>query len=121
MPGVAAGSLGHSTDNCGLRIVDCGLTAVDRIRNPKSAILARLIPMIALARKYRPKQFADLIVQTHVAAALRGAVAAGRGSHGYLLPGPRGGGNTPGARNPALALNCGRGGARGAGGGPRRG
>ena len=31
--------------------------------------------MIALARKYRPKQFADLIVQDHVAAALRGAVA----------------------------------------------
>ena len=34
--------------------------------------------MIALARKYRPKQFADLIVQDHVAAALRGAVAQGR-------------------------------------------
>src|SRR5205823_5513801 len=90
MPGVAAGSLGHSTDNCGLRIVDCGLTAVDRIRNPKSAILARLIPMIALARKYRPKQFADLIVQTHVAAALRGAVAAGRGGPAPSLGRPRG-------------------------------
>ena len=41
--------------------------------------------MIALARKYRPKQFADLIVQDHVAAALRGAVAHGRTAHGYLF------------------------------------
>ena len=31
--------------------------------------------MIALARKYRPKRFSDLIAQDHVAAALRGAVA----------------------------------------------
>src|SRR5207249_2108367 len=34
--------------------------------------------MIALARKYRPKRFSDLIVQEHIGAALRGAVAAGR-------------------------------------------
>src|SRR5437867_1177650 len=44
--------------------------------------------MIALARKYRPKQFADLIVQDHVAAALRGAVAQGRVAHGSLFAGP---------------------------------
>jgi len=36
--------------------------------------------MIALARKYRPQQFTDLIAQDHVAAALRGAVAQGRWS-----------------------------------------
>ena len=41
--------------------------------------------MIALARKYRPKRFADLLVQDHVATALRGAVAKGRVGHGYLL------------------------------------
>ena len=62
--------------------------------------------MIALARKYRPKQFSDLIVQDHVAAALRGAVAQGRVAHGYLFAGPRGTGKTTAARILAMALNC---------------
>ncbi|MGH7547167.1 MAG: DNA polymerase III subunit gamma/tau [Gemmatimonadales bacterium] len=62
--------------------------------------------MIALARKYRPKQFVDLIVQDHVAAALRGAVARGRVAHGYLFAGPRGVGKTTAARILAMALNC---------------
>ena len=54
--------------------------------------------MIALARKYRPKQFSDLIAQDHVAGALRGAVAQGRVAHGYLFAGPRGVGKTTAAR-----------------------
>jgi DNA polymerase III subunit gamma/tau len=62
--------------------------------------------MIALARRYRPKRFSDLLVQDHVAAVLRGAVARGRVGHGYLLTGPRGVGKTTAARILAMALNC---------------
>jgi DNA polymerase III subunit gamma/tau len=62
--------------------------------------------MIALARKYRPTHFADLVAQDHVAAALRGAVASGRTAHGYLFAGPRGVGKTTAARVLAMALNC---------------
>ena len=62
--------------------------------------------MISLARKYRPRHFADLLVQDHVATALRGAVAKGRVGHGYLLTGPRGTGKTTAARILAMALNC---------------
>src|SRR5918999_3880324 len=81
MSGVASGRLGHST-------------------------LPPLNPMLALARRYRPKQFSDLLVQDHVAAVLRGAVARGRVGHGYLLTGPRGVGKTTAARILAMALNC---------------
>ncbi len=61
---------------------------------------------LALARKYRPRRFSDLLVQDHVAQVLRGAIVSGRVGHGYLLTGPRGVGKTTAARILAMALNC---------------
>jgi DNA polymerase III subunit gamma/tau len=61
---------------------------------------------VALARKYRPKNFASVAVQSHVSNTLKGAIARGRVAHGYLLCGPRGTGKTTLARVLAMALNC---------------
>ena len=73
---------------------------------PSGLGYSRLAMSLALARKYRPKSFSDVAVQSHVSNTLRGAIARGRVAHGYLLSGPRGVGKTTLARVLAMALNC---------------
>ena len=59
-----------------------------------------------LARKWRPKTFADLVGQEHVVKALQNALGKGRLHHAYLLTGTRGVGKTTIARILAKSLNC---------------
>ncbi|MDH5287109.1 MAG: DNA polymerase III subunit gamma/tau [Betaproteobacteria bacterium] len=60
----------------------------------------------ALARKWRPKTFAELVGQEHVVTALTNALTRGRLHHAYLLTGTRGVGKTTIARILAKSLNC---------------
>ena len=63
-------------------------------------------PALALARKWRPRGFADLKGQAHVVQALSNALTQGRLHHAYLLTGTRGVGKTTLARILAKCLNC---------------
>jgi DNA polymerase-3 subunit gamma/tau len=60
----------------------------------------------ALARKWRPRTFAQLVGQEHVVTALKNALDRGRLHHAYLLTGTRGVGKTTIARILAKSLNC---------------
>ena len=61
---------------------------------------------LVLARKWRPKTFADTVGQEHVLQALTNALESGRLHHAYLFTGTRGVGKTTIARILAKALNC---------------
>ncbi len=60
----------------------------------------------ALARKWRPKSFAELVGQDHVRQALVNALQSGRVHHAFLFTGTRGVGKTTIARILAKCLNC---------------
>jgi DNA polymerase-3 subunit gamma/tau len=61
---------------------------------------------VALARKWRPQRFEDVIGQRGVVLTLRNAITTGRLAHSFIFAGPRGVGKTTTARILARALNC---------------
>ena len=61
---------------------------------------------LVLARKYRPKNFSEMVGQAHVVQALGNALTTQRLHHAYLFTGTRGVGKTTISRILAKSLNC---------------
>ena len=61
---------------------------------------------LVLARKYRPKNFSEMVGQSHVVQALSNALGTQRLHHAYLFTGTRGVGKTTVSRILAKSLNC---------------
>ncbi|VWX63609.1 DNA polymerase III subunit gamma/tau [Burkholderiales bacterium 8X] len=61
---------------------------------------------LVLARKHRPKTFAEMVGQEHVVQALSNALTSQRLHHAYLFTGTRGVGKTTVSRILAKSLNC---------------
>ncbi len=81
------------------------LFSEDELSTAAGNPMSRSAPVV-LARKWRPKQFAQVVGQDHVVKALAHALDAQRLHHAYLLTGTRGTGKTTLARIIAKALNC---------------
>ena len=61
---------------------------------------------LVLARKYRPKNFDEVVGQAHISEVLKNAIEKNRIAHAYIFSGPRGTGKTTAARIFTKALNC---------------
>lgn len=61
---------------------------------------------VVFARKWRPKDFDEVIGQEHITTTLRNAISNNRVAHAYIFTGPRGIGKTSIARIFAKGLNC---------------
>ena len=61
---------------------------------------------VAMARKWRPQSFDDMVGQEHITKTLQNAIEGGRLHHAFLFTGTRGVGKTTSARILARTLNC---------------
>ncbi len=61
---------------------------------------------IVFARKWRPRNFEEVIGEEHITETLKNAISGGRVAHAYMFTGPRGIGKTSVARIFSKALNC---------------
>ena len=60
----------------------------------------------ALYRKYRPKNFDEVVGQEHITTTLKQEIASGHIGHAYLFTGSRGTGKTSCSKIIAKAVNC---------------
>src|SRR5687768_3872455 len=86
---------------CALRCIAAGSDARERGARHNGGM-----SYLVLARKWRPKRFAELVGQEHVVRALTNALESGRVHHAFLFTGTRGVGKTTIARIFAKSLNC---------------
>jgi DNA polymerase-3 subunit gamma/tau len=61
---------------------------------------------LVIARKYRPRNFGEIVGQEHITQTLINAIQDNRVAHAYLFSGPRGVGKTTTARVLSKSLNC---------------
>jgi len=73
---------------------------------PASPIESLSMSYLVLARKYRPRNFTEMVGQEHVVQALTNALVQQRLHHAYLFTGTRGVGKTTVSRILAKSLNC---------------
>jgi DNA polymerase-3 subunit gamma/tau len=88
--------------------------ATEQQAEPASSLIpglepAQPRPYTVLARRYRSRDFDEVVGQEPIARTLRNAIATGRTAHAYLFCGTRGVGKTSMARIFARALNAGAG------------
>ncbi len=98
-----------ATDSgAGMWLVRCTSTVYRRrpSRAPGQKVAASPMSYQVLARKWRPRSFAEVAGQEHVLRALINALDTGRLHHAYLFTGTRGVGKTTLARILAKCLNC---------------
>ena len=76
------------------------------MQNRGRALESVLMSYLVLARKYRPRNFSEMVGQDHVVQALSNALGTQRLHHAYLFTGTRGVGKTTVSRILAKSLNC---------------